>query len=127
MRIALGAALLFLCACSVYKSPVRRDFEEKAPSRLATFSLPQGDCHEAGAIPVWLEREFPGRPVELLVADNDLEVRKATLGDGRVVVRSDRPLDDGNFESCHREFSNEAEWLANRATYFSALGIPALD
>lgn len=127
MRFTLAAfTLMFLCSCSIYKSAQRKDFENTSPENVKSFAA-LGSCAKAGAIPVWIEREFPGHPVELIVSDSDLEVRKLTLNNGRVVVRSDRSLDDGGFESCRREFSGELEWLANRAAYLAELGVPPLD
>lgn len=128
-RAALFLPLVFvLSACSIYKSTVRKDFEDNSPERVhSKSSALLGVCEKRGMIPAWLEREFPGRETELLVADADLDVRLFTDAGGKIVVRADRLLDDGGLESCKREFSNERQWIDARETYLRALGIPVFD
>ena len=118
--------LSLLSACSIYKSAVRKDFESESPNHVKKASF-LGVCEKRGPIPAWIEREFPALPTEILVTEADLEIRQLASPDGRLILRSDRLLDDGSFESCKREFANEEQWLETRASYFEAHGLPILD
>lgn len=113
-------ASLLMSSCSVYRSAVRKDFENRAPGRLTASATSLGECVELSPLAAWIERELPGGAFELLVAENDMEVWKRTLSDGEVEIRSFRSLTHQTL-ACHQLFSSEQDWLEALPAYFDLL------
>ncbi len=117
---SLLAASFLMSSCSVYRSAVRKDFENRAPGRLTASAAGLGECSELGAFSAWIEREFPGGAFELLVAENDMEVWKRTLSDGQVEIRGFRSLTQHTL-ACQQFFSSEQDWQEALPGYFDLL------
>lgn len=120
MPYAAIALAFLLSSCSLYKSTVRKQFEDNSPD-IVTKSWP-GECAHIGPIQAWIDREFPVHPSELLVSDTDLDIWKWTLSDGRILLRADRPSESG-LESCTMIFASEAHWLESRLSYLNRFGV----
>jgi hypothetical protein len=93
-----------LAACSLYKSSVRKDFESQALPRVATSAFET--CEILSAAENWLQREFPPSETELLVASPEVEVWKSFDAEGRVILRTLRPTEEGT-QSCERVYESE--------------------
>lgn len=114
--------LLFLSSCSIYRSTVRKEFEDRSPTRLnnsATSSL-LGQCESMAAFNAWIERELPGAAYEVLISEPDLEIWRRDLPDQSVEIRSFR-ISPSQSMACQTEFSSAAEWDASSASYLEEL------
>lgn len=100
--------LVLLCggltACSLYKSSVRKDFESQSLDRVTPAAFET--CQTLSAAENWLQREFPPAETELLVASPQVEVWKSFDSEGRVILRTLRPTEEGT-QSCERVYESE--------------------
>jgi hypothetical protein len=104
-RISSFIFIICLNGCSVYKSPVRKDFETKAETNASPSTNSQQNiktnpvCKKIGFLPAWIEREFPEGQAELLSVDADFEAWKIMLPHGKSLIRTYQALESG-FEVC---------------------------
>lgn len=114
--LILTAILSFpalLGACSIYKSSVRRDFESQSLDRVSPSAIET--CDTLSAAESWLQREFPPAETELLIASPQIEVWKSYDQDGRIVLRTLRPTEEGT-QICSRIYETEEDFENDSAS-----------
>jgi hypothetical protein len=111
-------SLLLLTSCSLYSSAGRKQFEEKAPNSIQSFSLQS--CREMSAAETWLREEFPNSSHELIEMHPDYEVWGKPLEDGQMevtVISQDSKIT----ESCVYKFESRKTWQIYKKSFLDEL------
>lgn len=132
--VYLFLPLLFLPACSVYKSQGRKQFETDSAAKLTTTSKPRAksqvglstrafelkSCRNQNKLATWFQAEFPMRTYELITAESDLEIWKNRLEDGSVEIRATQTSETGS-TTCIYQFASESVWRAYQEIFLQEL------
>jgi len=115
---ALIFSLMLLTSCSLYSSAGRKQFEEKAPESIQSFSLKS--CRTLSAAETFLREEFPSNTHELIEMHPDYEVWERTLTNGQVeitVISQDNKTTD----SCLYQFESKQIWQIYKKSFLDEL------
>lgn len=112
-QISLCLVVLFLwffsVACSVYQTSVRKDFEDKAPTRLQLES--QSHCRVINPAQFWWESEFPQSGTEIVHRDEISEVWILPHEDGYWIQKSFSKISEFKYLTCDLySLSEDGPW-----------------
>lgn len=83
-----------MTGCSVYKSAMRKDFENQVPNSklnsasVSDVSAKMSQCSTYDPLTAWMLRQFPTTPSQLVAADEGVEIWKQHHADGRTTLKS---------------------------------------
>lgn len=109
---------MLLTSCSIYSSAGRKQFEDKAPSSIQSFSLQS--CRTLGAAETWFREEFPSHSNELVEMHPDYEVWERTMEDGQVEVNV-ISQDNSGTDSCIYKFESKQVWQIYKKSFLDEL------
>jgi hypothetical protein len=117
--LAIVPFILFLSACSVYKSQGRKQFESDSNGKIQAYSLQS--CQKQNSISAWFQSEFPNKNYEMLVMEQDLEVWTARNSDGSIEAKAVQIDENNNRLVCIYHFSGEAVWNSYQRQFIREL------
>lgn len=120
-------ALMGLSSCSVYRSAVRNEFENRAPNRLVAANKAWSECETLHPLQAWWEKEFPGVSYELLLSRPQLEVWKRPHEGGVIEIRSFEAVGPQSIEACSHIYESEADWQQEIPRHLEEWGEKHLD
>jgi len=110
---------LLTSSCSFYRSAGRKQFEEKAPTAIPSYSLL--GCRVLSAAETWVKEEFPNSKHELVEMNQDYEVWSQKLDTGSVEVTVLSKAENGRTESCAYEFESPQTWAGAKSLFLEEL------
>lgn len=119
MKITLLFCFLFLNACSMYRSNGRKQLESDAASGKGQIYQLKS-CQKINSVQAWIQSEFPAQTNEIVVSESDLEILKATLPNGQVLITATQ-IDGDHKTSCQYTFANEQTWNAHQKEFIEEL------
>jgi hypothetical protein len=117
---------ILICACSLYKSSGRKDFESNAKQNLTLQEFKPIQCDDISAVSYWYETRITSPHSQWIESLPNLEVWQDNLGDDQVQIRTYEKHNDQtqqlpSMTRCQSTFSTLAEWKQFRSFYLKSL------
>lgn len=108
--LAIFPFLIFLSACSAYKSQDRNQLQSDVDQSIKSTGYTLTSCKKQNSIAAWFQSEFPNKNYELVVLESDLEVWKSLNPNETVDIKAVQIDEKNNKTVCNYQFANMSTW-----------------
>ena len=120
------SASILICACSLYKSTDRKNFETSAKQNLTLQDFKPIQCDDISPVSYWYETRITSPHSQWIESLPNLEVWQDNLSENQIQIRTyekhtDQPQQLPSITRCQSTFSSLHEWKQFRSFYLKSL------
>ena len=120
------SAVIFISACSIYKSNGRKNFESSAKQNLTIQDFKPIQCDDISLVTYWYETRITSPHSQWIESLPNLEVWQDNIRQDQIQIRTyekhnDQPQQIPSITRCQSTFSSLKEWKQFRSFFLKSL------